>query len=79
MESSDPGWKYAYWSNLRKKDVVTCTLCGHSYYGGIKRLKQQLAGGFGDTKMCIMTTTAIRNEMRGNLETDSGRRQHHFD
>ncbi|CAD6267769.1 unnamed protein product [Miscanthus lutarioriparius] len=45
MASSDPGQKYAYWPNLSNKDVVTCTLCGHSFYGGIKRLKQHLAGG----------------------------------
>jgi len=76
MASSDPGWKYAYWPNLCNRDVVTCTLCGHSFYGGIKRLKQHLAGGFGDTKKCTMTTTAIRKEMRDDLETRRRRPQH---
>jgi len=76
MASSDPGWKYAYWPNLCNRDVVTCTLCGHSFYGGIKRLKQHLAGGFGDTKKCTMTTTAIRKETRDDLETRRRRPQH---
>jgi hypothetical protein len=31
----DPGWKYIYWPNLQNKDVVACTLCGISFYGGI--------------------------------------------
>jgi hypothetical protein len=76
MASSDPGRKYACWPNLSNKDVVTCTLCGHSLYGGIKRLKQHLAGGFGDTKICTMTTAAIRKEMRDDLETRRRRPQH---
>ena len=76
MASSDPGWKYAYWPNLCNRDVVTCTLCGHSFYGGIKRLKQRLAGGFGDKKKCTMTSTAIRKEMRDDLETTRRRPQH---
>jgi hypothetical protein len=63
----DPGWKYAYWPNLQNKDVVACTLCGTSFYGGIKRVKKHLAGGFRDTRMCIKTTTAIRMEMRDIL------------
>jgi len=37
-------------------------------HGGIKRLKQHLAGGYGDTKMCAKTTTAIREEMRDYLD-----------
>ena len=39
---------------------MTCTLCR-----GIKRLKQHLAGGYGDS---AKTTTAIRKEMRDYLE-----------
>jgi len=39
----------------------------------IQRLKQHLAGGFGDTKICTMTTAAIRKEMRGDMETSRRR------
>ena len=42
-------------------------------YRGIKRLKQHLAGSFGDTETCTMTTTAIRKEMRDDLETSMRR------
>ena len=72
--SNDPGWKYGYWANLQKPDKVTCTLCDTEVSGGIKRLKQHLAGGYGDTKMCPKTTTAIRKEMRDYLESNKRRR-----
>jgi hypothetical protein len=42
--------------------------------GGIKRLKQQLADGYGDTTMCSNTTTAIRKQMRECLESNKRRR-----
>jgi hypothetical protein len=74
-KSNDPGWKYGYWSNLGNRDhQVTCTLCDTMVCGGIKRLKQHLAGGYGDTKMCSKTTTAIRKEMRNYLESNKRKR-----
>jgi hypothetical protein len=42
--------------------------------GGIKRLKEHLAGGYGDAKMCAKTTTTIRKEMREYLEGNRRRR-----
>jgi hypothetical protein len=36
--------------------------------GGIKRLKQHLAGGYADTKRCLKTTTEIRKDMRDYLQ-----------
>ncbi|XP_066365179.1 uncharacterized protein [Miscanthus floridulus] len=72
--SNDPGWKYAYWANLQKPDKVTCTICDTEVSGGIKRLKQHLAGGYGDAKMCPKTTTAIRKERRNYLESNKRRR-----
>jgi len=72
--SNDPGWKYGYWANLENRDQVTCTLCDTMVHGGIKRLKQHLAGGYGDTKMCAKTTTAIRKEMKAYLDSNSRRR-----
>jgi hypothetical protein len=73
-KSNDPGWKYGYWANLENRDQVTCTLCDIMVSGGIKRLKQHLAGGYGDVKMCARTTTAIRKEMRDYLEGNRRRR-----
>jgi hypothetical protein len=72
--SNDPGWKYGYWANLANRDQVTCTLCDTIVSGGIKRLKQHLAGGYGDTKICSNTTTAIRKEMRDYLESKRRKR-----
>jgi hypothetical protein len=72
--SNDPGWKYGYWANLVNRDQVTCTLCDTIVSGGIKRLKQHLAGGYGDTKICSKTTTAIRKEMRDYLESKRSKR-----
>ena len=73
-KSNDPGWKYGYWANLQNRDQVTCTLCDVEVCGGIKRLKQHLASGYGDVKMCLKTTTAIRKEMRDYLESNRRRR-----
>jgi hypothetical protein len=72
--SNDPGWKYGYWANLENRDQVTCTLCDIMVCGGIKRLKQHLAGGYGDANICSKTTTAIRKEMKEYLEGNRRRR-----
>ena len=74
QKTKDPGWKYAYWPNLSNKDEVACTLCGGSVRGGIKRLKQHLAGGFGDAKICPKVSTEIRMEMAAYLEANKRRR-----
>ena len=51
-----------------------CTICDIIVCGGIKRLKQHLASGYGDIKMCAKTTTAIRKEMRDYLEGNRRKR-----
>ena len=75
-KSKDLGWKYAYWPNLQNKDEVKCTLCGTSVRGGIKRLKQHLAGGYGDAVLCESKelTTEIRKEMSAYLEANKRKR-----
>ena len=73
-KSNDPGWKYDYWANLQNRNQVTCALCDVEVCGGIKRLKQHLAGGYGDVKMCLKTTTTIRKEMRDYLKSNRRRR-----
>jgi len=77
--SKDPGWKYGYWADLGNRDEVTCTLCGTMVHGGIKRLKQHLAGGFGDSKICSETTTEIRVEMTNYLEKHKRQRPMYLD
>ena len=75
-KSNDPGWKYGYWANLQDRNEVTCILCGNPQKGGIKRLKQHLAGGYADAKLCESKrlTTAIRKEMRDYLEQNKRKR-----
>jgi hypothetical protein len=36
--------------------------------GGIKRLKEHLAGGYADTLICSKTTTEMRKEMKAYLD-----------
>ncbi|KAL6497141.1 hypothetical protein OROGR_029070 [Orobanche gracilis] len=50
-KSSDPGWKYGFWPDLNNKDIVQCILCNKQVHAGIRRLKQHLAGGYGDVQM----------------------------
>ncbi|GJN11859.1 hypothetical protein PR202_ga30091 [Eleusine coracana subsp. coracana] len=67
-KSKDPSWRYGYWPNLENRDEVICILCDTKVSGCIKRLKQHLAGGYVDAKMCEKTTTEIRKEMEEYLE-----------
>ncbi|KAG2564437.1 uncharacterized protein LOC120681668 [Panicum virgatum] len=72
--STDPGWKYAYWPDLENKDKVECLLCGDHFRGGIKRLKQHLAGGYGDAKLCPKSTSELRKEMTAYIESNKRKR-----
>jgi hypothetical protein len=44
-KSNDPGWKYAYYVEAGKQELIQCALCPKQIKGGIKRVKQHLAGG----------------------------------
>lgn len=65
--SKDIGWRYGYWPDLNKRQLIACSLCGNQLNGGITRLKQHLAGGYGDVKKCDKTTTLIMREMHDAL------------
>jgi hypothetical protein len=45
-KSNDPGWNYGFWTEIGNRDKVTCNLCKTVTMGGIKRLKEHLAGGY---------------------------------
>ncbi|KAL9676498.1 hypothetical protein QQ045_004712 [Rhodiola kirilowii] len=67
-KSPDPGWKYGFWSDVNKKDMIECTLCNNKVHGGIKRMKMHLTNGYPEVTMCENTTTAIIKEMREAIE-----------
>ncbi|CAM8937151.1 unnamed protein product [Rhodiola kirilowii] len=67
-KSPDPGWKYGFWPDVNKKDMIECTLCNKKVHGGIKRMKMHLTGGYPEVTMCENTTTAIIKEMREAIE-----------
>ncbi|XP_031116598.1 uncharacterized protein LOC116020254 [Ipomoea triloba] len=69
--SKDPGWKYGFWPDLSRKDLIQCNLCGREITQGIKRLKQHLAKGYGDVVACRNTTTKIMKEMRDYILKNS--------
>ena len=66
-KSNDPGWKYAYYVEAEKRELIQCALCPKQIKGGIKRLKQHLAGGYGDIVKCPNTTREIAKEMNEAL------------
>ncbi|XP_039840849.1 uncharacterized protein LOC120700668 [Panicum virgatum] len=39
-KSNDPGWKYAYYVEPGKRDLIQCALCPRKIKGGIIRVKQ---------------------------------------
>ena len=69
-KSKDPAWKYCYWPDLNKKDVVKCILCGKVVHAGVRRLKQHLVGGYGEVAKCPKTTLAISKEMHEYLKNN---------
>ncbi|XP_066373317.1 uncharacterized protein [Miscanthus floridulus] len=74
QRSKDPAWRFGYWTNLQNKDEVACTLCGGSVRGGIKRLKQHLAGDYGDAKLCSSVSTEVRREMAAYFDANKRKR-----
>ncbi|KAL9670399.1 hypothetical protein QQ045_007950 [Rhodiola kirilowii] len=67
-KSPDPEWKYAFWPDLNKKDMIECTLCHKQVHGGIRRVKMHLAGGYPEVTKCKNTTTTIIKELRDAIE-----------
>jgi hypothetical protein len=70
-KSKDPAWKYCYWPDLNKKDVVKCILCDKIVHTSVRRLKQRLISGHGDVAKCPKTTSAISKEMHEYLKKNA--------
>jgi len=70
--SDDPGWKYAYYVEPGKRELIQSSLCPRRITGGISRVKQHLVGGYKDIIKCPNTTTAIAKELKADL--DDGKR-----
>ena len=62
-KSRDPRWKYGFWPDSLKKEMVQCIFCKKVVPAGIKRFKQHLAGGYGDTIKCPKAPELISKEM----------------
>ena len=67
--SDDPAWKYGFWPDLERKDLLQCTLCGKIVHAGVRRLKQHLSWGCSDADMCPEASMEIRIEMHNSLNT----------
>jgi hypothetical protein len=65
--SHDPGWQFGWWPDTIKKDFVQCVFCKKIVLSGIKRFKQHLAGGFGDTMKCARVPELVSKEMHTYL------------
>lgn len=66
--SQDPGWKFGWWPDPTKKEFVQCIFCMKVVPSGIKRFKQHLAGGFGDTMKCARVPEVVSREMHVYLK-----------
>jgi hypothetical protein len=51
--------------------MVQCIFCQKVVPVGIKRLKQHLAGGYGDTEMCPAAAAIVRKEMSDYLKKNA--------
>jgi hypothetical protein len=59
-KSKDPGWKYAFWSDLDDKYKPQCTLCGKIVPSGVSRFKKDLPGDLSIVEKCPKATPEIR-------------------
>jgi len=73
-KSNDPGWKYAYYVEPGKRDLIQCALCPRKIKGGIIRVKQHLAGGSTEILVCPKTTPEIQKEMKAALDAGKTKR-----
>jgi hypothetical protein len=69
--SQDPVWKYGWWPDPTKKDFLQCIFCMKVVPAGIKRFKQHLAGGYGDTIKCVKVPELISREMHAYFKKNS--------
>ena len=69
--SDDPAWKYGFWPDLERKDLLQCTLCGKIVHGGVRRLKQHFSGGSSDADKCPEASMEIRIVMPNSLTLES--------
>jgi hypothetical protein len=68
--SQDPGWKFGWWPDPTK-DFVQCIFCMKVIPSGIKRFKQHLVGGFGDTIKCARVPKLVSKEMYAYLKKNT--------
>jgi hypothetical protein len=59
-KSKDPGWKYAFRSDLDDKYKPQCTLCGKIVPSGVSRFKKDLPGDLSIVEKCPKATPEIR-------------------
>jgi hypothetical protein len=69
--SQDPGWNYGWWPDPTKKDFMQCIFCMKVVPAGIKRFKQHLADGYGDTIKCVKVPELISREMHAYFKKKS--------
>jgi hypothetical protein len=70
-QSQAPRWNYGWWSDPTKKYFVQCIFCQKVVPAGIKRFKQHLAGGFGDTVKCARILELVSKDMLAYLRMNS--------
>ena len=56
-KSKDPAWKYEFWPELEKKDLLQCKLCNKKVYVRVARMKRHFGGGFSDVENCPNATS----------------------
>jgi hypothetical protein len=62
-----------------KRELIQCALCPKQINGGIKKVKQHLASGYGDIVNCHNTTREIAKEMNEALNNGKQARSLYLD
>jgi hypothetical protein len=58
--SNNLALQYAFWPDLKRKDLVMCMLCIQKVHAGVGRLVRHLTRGSSDVKKCPESTAAIQ-------------------
>jgi hypothetical protein len=70
-KSQDPSWKFGWWPDPSKKEFVQCIFCMKVVPSGIKRFKQHLTNGFGDTMKCARVPEVVSNDIQAYLKKNT--------
>jgi hypothetical protein len=64
-----PVWKYGFWPDIARKDLLQLKLCGQRVHARVRWLQRHLSGSFNDADNCPEASMEIKKEICNFLNT----------